>query len=58
MMHSQDATAGKVLIRADSSVFHPPSIEITKGQRTTLEFRRATDETCASAERLAFSQHD
>jgi plastocyanin domain-containing protein len=56
MMHSQDATAtatpdqtGKVLVTADARGFHPSSIEITKGQRTTLEFRRTTDETCATS---------
>lgn len=56
MMHSQDATAtatpdptGKVLITADARGFHPSSIEIIKGQRTTLEFRRTTDETCATS---------
>ena len=56
MMHSQDATAtatpdptGKLLITADARGFHPSSIEITKGQRTTLEFRRTTDETCATS---------
>lgn len=56
MTHTQDATAtatpdpsGKVLITADGRGFHPSSIEITKGQRTTLEFRRTTDETCATS---------
>jgi hypothetical protein len=56
MMHSQDATAtatpdpsGKVLIAVDARGFHPSSIEITKGQRTTLEFRRTTDDTCATS---------
>jgi len=56
MMRSQDATAtatpdptGKVLITADARGFHPSSIEIIKGQRTTLEFRRTTDETCATS---------
>ena len=56
MMHSQDATAtaapdaaGKVLITADARGFHPSSIQITKGQPTTLEFRRTTEETCATS---------
>jgi acyl-coenzyme A synthetase/AMP-(fatty) acid ligase len=56
MTHSKDATttatpdpAGKVLITADARGFHPSSIETTKGQRTTLEFRRTTDETCATS---------
>ncbi len=56
MTHTQDAAAtatpdpsGKVLITADGRGFHPSSIEITKGQRTTLEFRRTTDETCATS---------
>jgi hypothetical protein len=56
MKHSQDATAtatpdptGKVSIAADARGFHPSSIEISKGQRTTLEFRRTTDETCATS---------
>ncbi len=56
MMHPQDTTAtatpdptGKVLITADARGFHPSSIETTKGQRTTLEFRRTTDETCATS---------
>lgn len=56
MMHPQDTTttatpdpSGKVLITADARGFHPASIETTKGQRTTLEFRRTTDETCATS---------
>src|SRR5450432_1610937 len=56
MTHSQDTTAavtpdpsGKVSVTADGRGFHPSSIEITKGQRTTLEFRRTTDETCATS---------
>ena len=39
---------GKVSITADASGFHPSSIQITKGQKTTLEFRR-TSETCATS---------
>jgi len=40
---------GRVLITADASGFHPSSIEITKGQKTTLEFRRTSDGTCATS---------
>jgi Cupredoxin-like domain len=40
---------GKVLVTADGRGFHPPSVEITKGQKTTLEFRRTSNETCATS---------
>ena len=40
---------GKVLITADGSGFHPSSVQITKGQKTTLEFRRTSDQTCATS---------
>ena len=40
---------GKVSVTADASGFHPSSIEVTKGQKTTLEFRRTSDETCATS---------
>lgn len=43
-----DAT-GKVSITVDARGFHPSSVEITKGQKTTLEFRRTSDETCATS---------
>ena len=41
--------SGKVLITADGRGFHPSSVEIAKGQRTILEFRRTSDETCATS---------
>src|SRR5450432_3895644 len=41
--------SGHVLITADGRGFHPSSVEITKGQKTTLEFRRTSDETCATS---------
>jgi plastocyanin domain-containing protein len=41
--------SGKISITADGRGFHPSSIEITKGQATTLEFRRTSDETCATS---------
>jgi hypothetical protein len=56
--HHEDSTgaaaatpdaSGKVLITADGRGFHPSSVEITKGQKTTLEFRRTSDETCATS---------
>jgi len=40
---------GKVAITADASGFHPSSIEVTKGQKTILEFRRTSNETCATS---------
>jgi hypothetical protein len=40
---------GKVLITADEHGFHPSSIEITKGQKVILEFRRTSGETCATS---------
>ena len=56
--HHEDSTgaaaatpdaSGHVLITADGRGFHPSSVEITKGQKTTLEFRRTSDETCATS---------
>jgi len=54
--HHEDAAAsgtpdqnGKVAITADGRGFHPSSIEVPKGQKTTLEFRRTSDETCATS---------
>ncbi|HEY0466727.1 MAG TPA: cupredoxin domain-containing protein [Polyangiaceae bacterium] len=43
------AAAGKVSITVDGRGFHPSSVEITKGQKTTLEFRRTSAETCATS---------
>jgi len=40
---------GKVSITADGTGFHPSSVQITKGQKTTLEFRRTSDQTCATS---------
>ncbi len=37
------------MITADGRGFHPSSVEISKGQKTTLEFRRTSDETCATS---------
>lgn len=45
---SPDAS-GHVSITADGRGFHPASVEISKGQKTTLEFRRTSDETCATS---------
>ena len=56
--HHEDATGaaattpdatGKVSITVDARGFHPSSVEITKGQKATLEFRRTSDETCATS---------
>jgi hypothetical protein len=58
--HHEDATvtpnatatpdpSGKVTVTVDGRGFHPSSIELTKGQRATLEFRRTSDETCATS---------
>jgi hypothetical protein len=56
--HHEDSTgaaaatpdpSGKILITADGRGFHPSSVEISKGQKTTLEFRRTSDETCATS---------
>ena len=56
--HHEDATAaatgtpdqsGKVSITVDERGFRPSSIEVTKGQKTILEFRRTSDETCATS---------
>jgi plastocyanin domain-containing protein len=42
-------TNGKVAVTVDGQGFHPSSIEVAKGQRTTLEFRRTSDQTCATS---------
>ena len=54
--HHEGATAtpnpdqsGKVSITVDGQGFHPSSIEIAKGKKTTLEFRRTSAETCATS---------
>ena len=40
---------GKVSITVDGTGFHPSSVQIAKGQKTTLEFRRTSDQTCATS---------
>ena len=40
---------GKVSIVVDESGFRPSSVQMKKGQKVTLEFRRTTDRTCATS---------
>ncbi len=43
------AASGKVAIVADGDGFHPSSISVKKGAPLTLEFKRTSDQTCATA---------
>lgn len=41
--------SGKITITVDDHGFQPSSIEVPKGQKTILEFRRTSDKTCATS---------
>lgn len=45
-----DGPAGekRVLIEANDKGFSPSSINVTKGEKTTLVFKRTSDQTCAT----------
>ena len=43
------AASGKVSIVADGDGFHPSSLSVKKGAPLTLEFKRTSDQTCATA---------
>lgn len=41
--------SGKIAVTVDEHGFHPSAIEVAKGQHTTLEFRRTSEQTCATS---------
>jgi plastocyanin domain-containing protein len=41
--------SGKVSIVADGDGFHPSSVSVKQGAPLTLEFKRTSDQTCATA---------
>jgi len=43
------AASGRVSIVADGDGFHPSSLSVKKGAPLTLEFKRTSDQTCATA---------